>query len=351
MKEILQTVIWNNTIQNYLISLTVIISGIFFIRRIRRKAVKYLRAWANKTQGSTDDFLISVLEQNLLPVLNLGVLFLSMKYLTLPPKGDRILNIIYGVCITWFVVQIIIRLVRHAIDEYAEKQDDPETKKKQMGSLMAIVKMLVWLIALIFLLSNLGFDVTGIVAGLGIGGIAIALAAQTILGDLFSYFVIFFDKPFEPGDYITVDDKRGTVEKVGLKTTRVRSLTGEQLIFSNTNLTNSRVHNYKRLERRRINFSLAVTYDTRCEMLEKIPAIIKTIISSQKNVTFDRAHLAQFADSSLNYDVVYFVESNDFLYHMDVQQEIYLKIIKSFRKEGIEFAFPTQTVYEYKMNQ
>jgi small-conductance mechanosensitive channel len=349
MEEILQTVFWGNTVQSYLIALGVFFGGILFIRIIRKRVIFYLRKWAERTEGTTDDFLVSVLEQNLLPVFNLGVLYLAMRYLTLHPKGDRVLDIFYGAAITWFLVRIIIKLVRHAVDGYADKQEDPDIKKKQMRSLMAIVQMLVWLIAIIFLLSNLGFNVTGIVAGLGIGGIAIALAAQAILGDLFSYFVIFFDKPFEPGDFIMVDDKKGTVEKVGLKTTRVRSLTGEQLIFSNTNLTNSRLHNFKRLERRRIAFTIGVTYETSAELLEKIPQLIKEIIEPHKDITFDRAHLSQFADSSLNYEIVYFVDNSDFVYHMDKQQAIYLHIIKSFRNLGIEFAYPTQTVYEHKL--
>lgn len=349
MEEILKKIIWGNTVENYLIAFGIILGGILFIRLIRKGVVNYLRRWAEKSQGTTDDFLVSVLEKNLLPVFNLGVFYGAMHYLTLPPKGTRALDIFYGFAITWFIVRIIIRLVRHSVYEYAEKQEDPETKKKQMNSLMAIVKMLVWLVAIIFLLSNLGFNVTGIVAGLGIGGIAIALAAQAILGDLFSYFVIFFDRPFEPGDFITVDDKKGTVEKVGLKTTRVRALSGEQLILSNSNLTNSRVHNFKRLERRRVAFILMVTYDTGSEMLEKIPAIVREIIESYKDISFDRAHLTQLADSSINFEVVYFVETPDLTIHLDSQQSIYLKIIKSFRSHGIDFAFPTQTVFEHKI--
>lgn len=350
MKEILNQVFWNNTIERYLIAMGVLAGGLLFIRLVRKAVVRYVRTWAEKSEGKLDDFLVSVLEQNLLPVFNLGVCYISIRYLTLPLKADKALDILYGIAITWFVVRIIIRLLRHAADEYAEKQDDPETKKKQLRSLMAIVKMLVWLVALIVLLSNLGFNVTGIVAGLGIGGIAIALAAQAILGDLFSYFVIFFDKPFEPGDFIVVDDKSGTVEKVGLKTTRVRALSGEQLIFSNTNLTGSRVHNFKQLERRRISFTIKVTYQTPSDKLAAIPKFIKEIISNREGITFDRAHFSAFADSSLNFEVVYFVDRPDLVFHMDQQQEIYLAIIRKFESEKINFAYPTQTLYEYKMS-
>lgn len=344
----LQQVYFGNTVQNYLVALAVFVAGILFIRLVRKGTVKYLRKWAEKTEGTLDDFLVSVLEKNLLPIFNLGFLYLGMRYLNLPPKADHFLNIIYGVVITWFAVRIILRLIRHSLEEYAEKQPDPEAKKKELRGLSSIIKLLIWSLALVFLLSNLGYNVTGIVAGLGIGGIAIALAAQAILGDLFSYFVILFDRPFEVGDYITVDDKKGNIEKIGLKTTRVRSLTGELIIIGNTNLTSARVHNFKQLERRRVAFLLTVTYQTPPEKLEQIPAKVKTIIEGREFITFDRAHLVAFATSSLNFEVVYFVENPDLLIHMDHQQSIYLEILKKFGAEGIEFAYPTQTMHEPK---
>jgi len=349
MQEFLKTIWWNNTIESYLIALAVFAGGIILIKLIRKGGVGYLKALAKKSDGTVDDFLVSVLEQNLLPIFNLGTLYVGMRYLTLSPLGDKILNVVYGITITFFVVRIILRLIKHGLENYADKQEDPEGKKKQLRGIAAILKLVIWSLAIVFLLSNLGYNVTGIVAGLGIGGIAIALAAQAILGDLFSYFVILFDKPFEVGDFITVDDKKGTVEKVGLKTTRIRSLSGEIIVMGNTNLTNSRLHNFKKLERRRIAFTLTVTYETPIATLERIPDMLKDIISSREQITFDRAHLAAFADSSINFDVVYFVEQPDFVFHMDNQQAIYLGILKKFVSEGIQFAYPTQTSYEYNL--
>jgi small-conductance mechanosensitive channel len=348
LQKILQYKWFGNTLQNYLIALAVFVGGILFIRMVRKATVRYLRKWAEKTQGSLDDFLVSVLENNLLPILNLGFLYLAMRYLNLSEKVDHILDVLYGIVITWFAVRIILRLIRHSLEGYANKQPDPEAKKRELRGLSAIIKLLIWSLALIFLLSNLGYNVTGIVAGLGIGGIAIALAAQAILGDLFSYFVILFDKPFEVGDFITVDDKKGTIEKIGLKTTRVRSLTGEIIVMGNTNLTSARVHNYKQLERRRVAFILAVIYQTPPEKLEQIPAMVQKIIKGREHITFDRAHLVAFATSSLNYEVVYFVENADLLIHMDQQHSIYLDILIKFAAEGIEFAYPTQTMHEIR---
>lgn len=342
---------WDNTVQNYLIALAVFIGGLILIRLIRIVVVRYLQAWAEKSENKLDDFLVNLLVKNIIPILNLGALFAAMHYLKLTPLGNKILNGAYGIAITWFVVRIILRFIKHAMILYAEKQEDSETKKKQLGSIQAIINVIVWAIALIFLLGNLGYNVTGIVAGLGIGGIAIALAAQAILGDLFSYFVIFFDKPFEVGDFITVDDKKGTIEKVGLKTTRIRSLSGELLVFSNTNLTNARVHNFKQMQRRRVNFKIGVTYETPSEKLEKIPEIVQEIVSKQENATFDRTHFSDFGDFSLNFDIVYFVEISDMLTYMNIQQAINLALFKAFEQEGIDFAYPTQTVYEYKLEK
>lgn len=344
MKEILNRTFWNNTVEHYLIALAVFIGGILFIQLLRKIAYKYLKIWADKSDNKLDDFLVELLVKNLMPILNLGALFAAVHYLNLTPKAEKILKILYAIAITWFLVRIVLKFIRQAMDAYAEKQEDPEVKKKQLRSLMAIVKVLVWAIALIFLLSNLGFNVTGIVTGLGIGGIAIALAAQTILGDLFSYFVIFFDKPFEPGDFITVDDKQGTVEKVGLKTTRIRSLTGEILIMSNTSLTNARVHNFKQMERRRINFKLTVVFHTPATQLEKIPTIIRNAVTQHQHATFDRAHFLSFGEYGLIFDVVYFVEVPDMVTYMNIQQDINLYIYKTFEVEGIELAFSAPRV-------
>jgi small-conductance mechanosensitive channel len=204
-------------------------------------------------------------------------------------------------------------------------------------------------LGLVFLLDNLGFEISAVIAGLGIGGIAIALAAQAILGDLFSYFVIFFDRPFEIGDFIVIGDKKGNVEYIGIKTTRLRSLSGEQLVFSNTDLTNSRIQNFRRMERRRVVFKLGVVYETPGNQLAEIPVIVKEIIDEQPDVTFDRGHFASYGDFSLNFEFVYYVMSSDYNKYMDTQQAINLKIYQEFEKRGIVFAYPTQTLYLNKI--
>jgi small-conductance mechanosensitive channel len=249
------------------------------------------------------------------------------------------------VAATFFVIRLITSIISYLVENFTRSQQDAETKRKQARGIVVIVNIIVWVIGIVFLIDNLGYDITTLVAGLGIGGIAIALAAQAVLGDLFSYFVIFFDKPFEIGDFIIIGDKMGTVEYIGIKTTRIRALSGEQLIVSNTDLTNSRVQNYKRMETRRVVFSIGVLYETPAEKLKQIPSLIKEIIERQPELTFDRVHFSSFESSSLKFEIVYFVASADYNLYMDKQQLINLGIFEEFEKENIEFAYPTQKIY------
>ena len=203
----------------------------------------------------------------------------------------------------------------------------------------------VWCIGVLVALDNLGIDVTALITGLGIGGVAIALATQNILGDLFASLSIMLDKPFVVGDFIRSGDHLGTVERIGLKTTRLRSLTGEQLIFSNNDLLQSRLRNYKRMAERRVLFRIGVTYQTPAGQLEAIPMMVRGIIESVGTVRVDRAHFAAFGDSSYDFEFVYYVLSPDYNVYMDVQQAINLTIVRAFERERIEFAYPTRTLF------
>lgn len=211
-----------------------------------------------------------------------------------------------------------------------------------------IAKILLWAIAILMVLSNWGVNISALAASMGIGGIAIALAAQNILSDLFSSFSIYLDKPFEIGDYIVIGADRGTVQKIGLKTTRIQTLQGEELVVSNQELTTTRVQNFKKMTERRINFSVGVTYDTPTEKLKKIPEILEKIISSESKARFDRVHFASFDDWALRFDAVYYVLSQDYAEYMDMQQVMNFSIKEAFESESIEMAFPTQTIHVVK---
>lgn len=217
--------------------------------------------------------------------------------------------------------------------------------RNALSLIQFIVRVAVWSLALLLIFENLGFDVTALVAGLGVGGIAVALAAQSVLGDLFSSLAIVLDRPFEVGDFIVFGDQSGTVEKVGIKTTRIRALSGEQIACSNTDLVKSRIHNFKRMAERRIVLVLGITYDTPAGKLERIPGMVKAIVEAQEQVRFDRAHFRSFGASALEFETVYWVLSADYTIYMDVQQAINFAIFRAFEDEGIEFAFPSQTLY------
>lgn len=350
MEELLKETYWGNTILQYLIAAGFFVGGIIIVSVFKTIILIRLKKFAEKTKTSIDDFIIVGIQKSIVPILFYGSFYIALRTLSLSPDAGNILNIASVFVITFFAIRLITSILDYSITSYSSMQDAGDQKTKQLKSLSALARFLVWGIGLIFLLDNLGFDISAVIAGLGIGGIAVALAAQSILGDLFSYFTIFFDKPFELGDYILVGDKNGTVEHIGIKTTRIRALSGEQLVFSNTDLTSSRIHNFKKLQKRRITFQLGVIYNTPAEKLQKITDIGKKIIKEEQNAQFDRGHFKSFGDFSLNFEFVYYVLSADYAKYMDVQQAINYKLFDQFSKEGIEFAYPTQTLFMNKIN-
>jgi len=237
-------------------------------------------------------------------------------------------------------------LVSASIARVSERRRETDAAgATTLAALGFVGRMAIWSAAALLIVANLGIDVTAMIAGFGIGGIAVALAAQNILGDLFASASIVLDKPFVLGDFINVDNKMGTVEYIGLKTTRLRSLTGEQVVFSNADLLKSRIHNYKRMYQRRILFTIDVTYDTPVEKVSAIPGILREAVESCERVRFDRAHFARFSESALAFEVVYFVLAPEYNVYMDIQQEINLTILRRFTEEKIAFAFPSRTIY------
>jgi small-conductance mechanosensitive channel len=304
-----------------------------------------LKVWAEKTESQIDDFIIKGVQKSVIPLLYLGIFYAGITTLTMTPKVSRIIEIASLFLLTFFIIRFISSGILSSLKYFLKKQERGEEKVRQLRGMTVLINIMIWVIGLVFLMDNLGFDISAVIAGLGIGGIAIALAAQAILGDLFSYFVIFFDRPFEVGDFITAGDKSGTVEYTGIKTTRIRALSGEQLVFSNTDLTNSRIHNFKKLEKRRAIFKLGVVYQTPSEKLEEIISVVKQIIEKQPDTIFDRGHFASYGDFSLVFEFVYFVAKPEYVDYMDTQQRINLEIYKEFSKRKIEFAYPTQTLY------
>jgi len=348
INETLQKTLFDNRILDYLLFLAFFAAGIIVVKIVNSLIVSRFKAWSQKTATTIDDFLFTIFDKNLIPLFYLGAFYIALKSLKLSTAISSIVNIASIVILTVVGLRFIISLINYSLETYWAKKEVDVARQKNLKGIIIILKVIVWGIGITFLLDNLGFKISTVVAGLGIGGIAVALAAQTVLGDLFSYFIIFFDRPFEIGDFIIIGEYMGSIEYIGIKTTRVRSLGGEQLVFSNTDLTSSRIRNYKRMEKRRVVFKLGVTYQTSLSDMKAIPDIIKNVITNVNDTAFDRAHFAAYGDFSLNIEVVYYVMSGDYNKYMDIQQEINLEIMEEFEKRSIEFAYPTQTLFVEK---
>lgn len=273
-------------------------------------------------------------------------LYIASSFLVLQNSDEEWINRLMYIALVLQVTVMAGYFVKQWIFQYlSRKAKRDETSMSAMAILNFISMLVIWSIAVMLVLQNLGYEITGLVTGLGIGGVAVALAVQRILGDLFASLSIVLDKPFVQGDFIIFDTFLGNVEQIGIKTTRIRSLTGEQIVCSNSDLLNARIRNFKRMHERRVVFALGVTYQTPAEKLETIPETIKEIIEPISSTRFDRAHFKEFGNFSLNFEIVYYVLTSDYAIYMDIQEEINLKIYRKFAEEGIEFAYPTQTVF------
>ncbi|WP_218918058.1 mechanosensitive ion channel family protein [Noviherbaspirillum massiliense] len=278
----------------------------------------------------------------------LGAAMLAgVSQLDLSPRQEKWLHYAWIIILVSQIALWANRMVTVAVARAFERhrQTDPSGATHLMlASLVA--RVVLWSVAVLVALDNLGFNISTLMASLGIGGIAVALAVQNILGDIFSSVSIALDKPFVIGDFIVVDSYMGTVEYVGMKTTRIRSLGGEQIIFSNAELLKNRIRNYKRMQERRVLFEFGVAYETTAEQLERIPRMIKEIISSGRFETrFDRAHFKSYGESALQFEVVYYVLDPDYNKYMDIQQAINLALFRGFEEQGIAFAHPLRKLY------
>lgn len=346
MEDKLLQIFLGNSLYTWLYAAVVFAVTYFMLVLARRVAVKRFGAFARRTATKWDDLLVDMVQATRKLALLALATWAAARLLELPLRLEVFLD---RALIAVVLLQIGLwgnRGVRFWTSKrFANGTEEDGSRAMTRGLLTFMITFVMWVMILLVMLDNMGFDVTALVASMGIGGVAVALAVQNILGDLFASLSITIDKPFVIGDFVVVDDLSGTVEHVGLKTTRIRSLGGEQLVFSNTDLLKSRIRNYKRMQERRILFTVGVTYDTPADKLEAIPAILQEAVEAQDKVRFDRAHFKSFGAFSLDFEVVYFVLDADYRAYMDVQQRINLALARRFATEAIEFAFPTQTLY------
>ena len=342
----LKYTLFQNSLYDYCVAATIFLVLTLMIVSRRVLLNKLTVAADGRTDGPAAFFHGLLLKLSPF-VLMLCAFYVASKRLELSLWIDKSLSIITSVIVTVQTVRIINQMVTYIILKARAVKGAAESGNGlNMGdNIASLARFGVWTAGVLFMLDNLGFNVSTFVAGLGIGGAALALASQAILGDTFSAFAISLDRPFAVGDFIVVDQLSGTVEHIGLKTTRIRSITGELLIFSNSDLTKSRICNFQQMTRRRILFQIGIVYQTDPEIVRKIPLLLRSIVESQPLTQFERGHFKAYGPSSLDFEVVYFVLSPEYVKYMDTQEAINFAIMDAFRQEGIQFAYPTQTVY------
>lgn len=326
-----------------LIGITLVIAAVLIL--IKKIVFTRISALSAKTENRVDDIVAEVLHGLRSFFLILVSFYVAVKFF---PIESPELPFLDHLVTLGFALQFGLSgngLIKMLVGWYLKSNETDNTKITAARAMGLVFTFLIWVIVLLLMLDNFGIDITALVAGLGIGGIAIALALQNVLSDLLAYVSIIADQPFSYGEFLVVGEFSGTVEHIGIKTTRLRSLSGELIIFSNNDLLGSRVRNYRRMNERRALFAIGVTYDTPHEKLKEIPDLLKAVVEAQENVRFDRSHLKTFADFSINFEVVYYVLVPEYVVMMDIQQEINLSIHREFTDREIEFAFPTQTVY------
>ena len=351
INEIISRTYLGNSVESWLWALGAAIILAFVFNFILKRLVRSFAGFAEKTETDFDDLVSALVEKTSIVLIIIFSVYVATFFLDLTQQVREFRKSVIVICL---LVQVgfwgggfIDYYVTKKLADVGVGAGASITHIKSLGF---FAKSVLWIILVILAIDNLGFDPTTIIAGLGVGGIAVALALQNVLGDLIASLSIIFDKPFEVGDFIVIDSMSGDVEHIGLKTTRLRSLSGEQLVLSNNDLLQSRIKNYKRMNNRRILFSLGVVYETPYDDLVKIPGLIREIIDAEPRTRFRRAHFSSYGDFALNYDIVYFVLTPSFDDYMDIQQSVNLKIFKRFSEEGIEFAYPTRKVFLDSVN-
>lgn len=333
--------VWGNSYAEYL-QAWVLFLGLFVVFRVFRTVIiTQVRVWCNRTPYSWDERIITAIHNSSPWFWRFLSLYLAVHTLTVSLTLQQVLDailIILSVVEATRIAQAIIELTLF----------DAQNKSNQSAirGVKTCSKIVLWIIAFLMILSNLGINVTALATSLGIGGIAIALALQSVLADLFASFTIYFDKPFQVGDYIEITEEHsGTVKDIGLKTTRIETLYGEELVISNKELTEARIHNYGRMQKRRVSFSLKIEYSTNTKQLADIPGIIRAVIEAQDHTKYDQGNLASFEDWYIKFDFIYYIDNSDWSLYIDTQERVLRETKEALEKQNIDIAFPSQSIY------
>lgn len=313
---------------------------------LRRLITARVTALAERTPNRIDDLIATLLRGTRSYFVVLVSLFLAELFRPLPESIEWVFQRLFLLGLLLQVGHWGTQFIKWWIEDYAgQKANEDFARVTAFKALGLGARIALWSVLFLMALDNLGVNVTSLVAGLGIGGVAVALAVQNVLKDLLSYISIVVDQPFVYGDFLNVDGNMGTVEHIGIQTTRLRSLSGEQLIFSNSDLLSSRIRNFKRMYERRVVFTIGILYGTPFDKVAKVPTMLREAVESQPDIRFDRAHFKEYGDSALLYETVFFVLKPDYNVYMDIQQAINFRLYEEFETEGIGFAFPTRTLH------
>mgnify|MGYP001828716797 FL=1 len=344
--DFLNQTFFNTPLRQWLIAVTTVLLVFVLLRLVKRIAANRLVVIAKKTETHWDDAIVNAIKQTRTVFLLVTSLYLGSLFLQLPDRVQSIFQILFIIVLLLQSGIWLTAITTTVMEQYRQRAlEKNPAAATSINAIAFVSKIVIWSVLVLVALDSMGINITTVVAGLGIGGVAIALAIQNILGDLFASLSIILDKPFVIGDFIILNDYLGRVEYIGLKTTRVRSLSGEQIVFSNSDLLSSRIRNYGRMFERRVPFVIGVTYDTPRDKLKRIPEIIRDAVNAQDNTRFDRSHFMKYGDYALQFETVYYVLSPDYNIFMDIQQSINLMIHEAFEREQISFAYPTQKLF------
>lgn len=344
--QILEYNFAGNAPERYFIALGVFAITIILIKLFKSVIVKKIRRIGEERDLETVETFVKIVNLLKWPFYLCFSLWMGSRFIYLSDQVNQYFSYILLIVAVYYMARILQALIDVGVTVLSEKERNG--KKGMDRSIVSLlgraIKIILWIVIGLMLLQGLGFKVTTLIAGLGIGGIAIAFALQGILTDVFSCFSIYFDKPFETGDFIAIGKDTGMVKKIGIQSTRIQTLQGEELVVPNKELVEKSIKNYRKMKKRRIEFSFGVVYDTSVQKLEKIPNLVKDVIKGIESIEIDRVHFAQLGESALIFKVVYYMLIPDYNFYMDVQQKINLALMKKLEEEGIDFAYPTQTI-------
>ncbi len=342
--SLLDTQVLGNSVYTYAFALGLFLATFFGLYILLFVLNNRLKAFVKKEKAHANDVLPQVLRK-IYPIEYAGLaLYIALQTITLNPLLNKLISIGCITLITYMAIDASSVLLTLLVRRMADNENHQNTAPILIN-LTIIGKALLWIFGIFIVLSNAGVNITSLIAGLGIGGVAVALGLQSILSDLFSSFAIHFDKPFVVGDLIIVGDQIGVVEKIGIKTTRLRALQGEEIVFANKQLTEAQIQNFKKMRERRVVFFLNVVHETPQQHVREIPALLRSIIENLDMARFDRAHLSRFETGVLTFEIVFYVLSDNYMTYMDTQQQINFGILEAFAEKQIALAYPTQTLH------